>query len=278
MYQSNLNTQTTISNFLVSLCNLNCIPYYHNRQIEEWQKAFFTSGDLPFEKILVMCIYDQKTVFKQQGSKHAELSGQSRHLLLLEMWLWEKIGLWKWVLRGRGWMGWGGAAQNRNTSSRGLSSHFNLCPAGWRNQCTLILQSSACLRLEKHCLSEITLPFFLIMTRYSKHTHAQTHGSTHVRSHWNALIIIQEVKCYQHLTDTPDITLASKGQFPEPFLLGEILFACSECKTTLWHFHGTSLHKYDAVVATWGVFFQCYMNYSSFLSTIYSDSVTCETY
>lgn len=102
-----------------------------------------------------------------------------------------KTGQRKTVLRGRGWtwwMGWWGGG-NRNTSSRGLShsSHFNLCPGGWRNQCTLILQSSPCLRIEKHCLGEITLPsFFLIMTRYSKQTlkHMYLHTHRFTETHW----------------------------------------------------------------------------------------------
>lgn len=61
-----------------------------------------------------------------------------------------------------GWDDGGGVevgAINRNASNSGLSqsSHFNLCPGGWRNQCTLILQTSAWLRIEKHYLSEIRL-------------------------------------------------------------------------------------------------------------------------
>ena len=89
---------------------------------------------------------------------------------------------------GDGWMGcvwwwwwwWCGGVSNRHTSSRGLSqsSHFNLCPGGWRNQCTLILQSSTCLRREKHFLSEIRLPHHDKVQQ----THTQTCIHTYTKS------------------------------------------------------------------------------------------------
>lgn len=206
-------------------------------------KAFFTSYHL--KKILLVCVFYQRTACEHQGNKHAELSGQSRHLLLLEMWLWErerekKKGLEKWVLRGRGWMDGMLVVVDRHTFSRGLSqsSHFNLCPGGWRNQCTLILQSSTCLRREKHCLSEIRL-LFLITTRYSKHTHK--HVYTHTLSHWNALIVIPEVgevlaAPHRYTVQILDISLSSKRRYPEAISFGEILFVCSVCITIQWHF------------------------------------------
>lgn len=69
-----------------------------------------------------------------------------------------KNSTWKvFRARGDGMMvlgGWGLANRNRGLRQ---SLHFNLCPGGWRNQCTLIPQSSAYLRLETHWLSEIRL-------------------------------------------------------------------------------------------------------------------------
>lgn len=70
-------------------------------------------------------------------------------------------------------------AVNSDTSNTGLSqgSHFNLCPGGCRNQCALILQTSAWLRVQKHFLGQIR-PFCTSSRQGNTHTHADTHKYT----------------------------------------------------------------------------------------------------
>lgn len=169
---------------------------------------------------------------------------------------------------------------DRNTSNSGVSSHFNLCPGGWRNQCTLILQTSAWLRLEKHCLGEIRLFFLsLVMTRYSTQTHK--HMYLHTWSHWKALIIIPQLRKVVANTSQIDqiVQKAEADLLSPPYL---VKFICYKWKkNTVIDFPGKkigyrgckilffSLVSFEQTVLMWP--FQSFTNDLSALSSTHSD-------
>lgn len=140
-------------------------------------------------------------------------------------------------------------------------------------------------RLEKHCLSEtkpLSSPSWQGIANKQTNTYTHTHNTLAETDHtwWPTLT--------GEVLDAPDICLETKGWYSKLFLQGEILFNCPTHKTTCWHFHYTSFHKYGSMVARWEVFFhgflwrksyQYNMNYSPFYiyGLSYSDNATGKT-
>lgn len=182
----------------------------------------------------------------------------------------------------------GGQQGHFQQASRGLSQirHFNLPPRGWRNQCTLILKSPACLRLEKHCLGEITPSPHpdkterCAQTHTCAYMHAQIH-KTHTRHNPQDGQRVGNTSYRGQVLVWPAV---SRGHYHEPVPLRKIPFVCSMCEATLSLFHGTSLQYYVTVVriqqcSPQKILFLCQTtDSSSFLYVSnFSDMLTCET-